>query len=126
MRNDKRRRLEAAGWRVEDSPQDFLGLSEREMCLVDMKVSLAIALRHRRAAANISQVELAGTLGSSQSRVAKMEAADPSVSADLLMRALLALGTQPHEIGAALGSAQLPAKGGGGRATGTGRWLTTE
>ena len=111
MRNDKRRRLEAAGWEVEDSPQVFLGLSEREMCLVDMKVSLAIALRHRRAATNVSQLELAGMLGSSQSRVAKMEAADPSVSTDLLMRALLALGAEPHEIGNTLGSAELPAQG---------------
>ena len=77
---------------------------------MDMKVSLAVALRQRRAAAEISQVELAGMLGSSQSRVAKMEAADPSVSADLLMRTLLALGAEPHEIGAALGSAELPAE----------------
>ena len=111
MRKGKRLKLEAAGWKVDDSPQDFLGLTAREMCLVDMKVSLAVTLRHRRTAVNISQVELAGMLGSSQSRVAKMEAADPSVSADLLLRALLALGAQPHEIGAALGSSELHATG---------------
>ena len=41
-------------------------------------------------------------LGSSQSRVAKMEAADPSVSLDLLVRGLLATGASPRDIGRVL------------------------
>src|SRR5581483_4278956 len=50
----------------------------------------------RRAELGLSQAVVAKRLGSSQSRVAKMEAGDPSVSLDLLLRALLALGATRH------------------------------
>ena len=102
MRADKRRRLERAGWRVDDSPREFLGLSKREMQLIDIKISLATEFRRRRAESEISQTDLAGLLGSSQSRVAKMEAADPSVSTDLLIRGLLAMGVTRARIGTCL------------------------
>jgi transcriptional regulator with XRE-family HTH domain len=41
---------------------------------------------------------LAHRLGSSQSRVAKLEAADRSVSLDLIMRSLLAIGATATDI----------------------------
>jgi helix-turn-helix protein len=97
MDRRKQRRLAGAGWRV-GSAAGFLGLTAEEAALVEMKLRLSRALRARRTALNLSQVALAKRLGSSQSRVAKMEAADRTVSTDLLLRALLALGATPRDV----------------------------
>jgi DNA-binding XRE family transcriptional regulator len=99
----KRKRLEEAGWAV-GSADEFLGLSPEEAAFVELKVELSRTLRERRAKEGLTQAQLAKRLGSSQSRVAKMEASDPSVSLDLLVRALLATGASRKEIGSALGS----------------------
>jgi transcriptional regulator with XRE-family HTH domain len=77
--------------------------SDEEAALVEMKLALASHLRQRRIARHISQVALAEQLGSSQSRVAKMESADASVTIDLLVRALLALGETPKGLARILG-----------------------
>lgn len=82
MKTSKRLKLEAAGWAV-GSAADFLGLSEEEATLIEMKLALADSIRERRQKKHLTQQELARRLGSSQSRVAKMEAADGSVSLDL-------------------------------------------
>ena len=100
MKRTKRARLEAQGWRV-GSVQEFLGLSAEEAALVELKVALSDSLRTQRRARRLTQIQLAKRLRSSQSRVAKMEAGDPSVSLDLLVRSLLALGVRPREIGKA-------------------------
>lgn len=97
MRQDKRSRLESAGWRV-GSVGDFLGLSKAEEALVELKLTLSRSLRERRAKRRLSQHQLAKLLGSSQSRVAKMEAGDPSVSIDLLVRSLLAMGASRKDV----------------------------
>jgi DNA-binding XRE family transcriptional regulator len=97
----KRKRLEAAGFAV-GSAADLLGLSAEETALVEIRFALSHALRTRRAAAGLTQGALAERLGSSQSRVAKMEAGDPSVSLDLLIRALLAAGASRRDVGRAL------------------------
>ena len=97
MNTAKRKRLEAKGWRV-GTAGDFLGLSSEEAALIEMKVSLSRALRGRREARGLSQNAFAKRLHSSQSRVAKMEAADPTVSIDLLVRGLVMLGAQPLDI----------------------------
>ena len=102
MDKTKRKRLEARGWRV-GTASDFLGLSVEEAALVEMKVSLSQALRARREARSLSQVDLAKRLRSSQSRVAKMEAADQTVSIDLLLRGLVVLGATPLDIARVLG-----------------------
>jgi len=91
MKKAKRQRLEAAGWKI-GSTADLLGLSPEEAAIVELKVSLASAVRKKRQAKKLTQEELADLLGSSQSRVAKIEAADSEVSLDLLVRALLLLG----------------------------------
>jgi ribosome-binding protein aMBF1 (putative translation factor) len=91
MTTEKKRKLEKKGWKI-GSVGDFLELSAEETAYVELKVRLAKELRHRRQKLGISQVEAAKKLQSSQSRVAKMEAGDPSVSIDLLVRSLLALG----------------------------------
>ena len=101
MKTDKRNRLEAAGWKL-GSADEFLGLTPEETALVNIRVALAEGVRDRRQKLGLSQVELARKLGSSQSRVAKMEAAEPDVSLDLLVRAMLATGANPSEVGRAL------------------------
>ena len=97
MRKEKRARLESAGWRV-GSVRDFLGLSKAEEALVELKLALSRSLRERRAKRRLSQHQLAKLLGSSQSRIAKMEAGDPSVSIDLLVRSLLAMGASHKDL----------------------------
>jgi len=101
MNRTKRRRLAAAGWRA-GTAAELLGLTPEESAFLEMKLALARELRDRRTRRKLSQTEAARHLGSSQSRVAKMEAADPSVSLDLLVRSLLALGAAPSEVARAL------------------------
>jgi transcriptional regulator with XRE-family HTH domain len=47
----------------------------------------------------MTQSELATKIGSSQPRIAKAENGDPSVSLELLIRAMLATGATPQAIG---------------------------
>jgi ribosome-binding protein aMBF1 (putative translation factor) len=101
VKKTKRAQLEAHGWRVGNAAQ-FLNLSPEEAALVDTKLALSSSVRDRRNRQGISQAELARRLDSSQSRVAKIEAADPSVSADLLLRALFALGATPRDVALAI------------------------
>jgi ribosome-binding protein aMBF1 (putative translation factor) len=102
MRKAKKERLEAAGWRV-GSAEEFLGLSKEEAAFVEMKLALAESMRKRRQARRLTQTQLARKIGSSQSRVAKMEAADPSVSIDLLVRSLLAMGVSRSDVARVMG-----------------------
>ena len=80
------------------SVADFLELSAAEAALVELKLTLGRTLRERRTERGLTQAELARQLQSSQSRVAKMEAADASVSVDLLVRSLLVLGATAEEL----------------------------
>jgi DNA-binding XRE family transcriptional regulator len=98
MKAEKKHRLEAAGWRVSDAT-DFLGLTGDEAAFVEIKLALARRLRELREEQNWTQAEFARRVGSSQSRVAKMEAGDPTVSVDLLVRSLLAAGANRREVG---------------------------
>lgn len=91
MNTTKRKRLEAKGWRFGNA-SDFLNLSPEEAAYVEVKLELSKRLQATRREKNLSQEQLAQLLKSSQSRVAKMEAGDPTVSLDLLVRSLLALG----------------------------------
>jgi DNA-binding XRE family transcriptional regulator len=99
----KRNKLEKAGWKV-GSADDFLGLSPEESAYIDMKLALSRSLKERRLKKRLSQVALAAKIDSSQSRVAKMEAGDPSVSIDLLMKSLLALGVSKKEVAKTISS----------------------
>lgn len=96
-----RRKLEKAGWRV-GTVQEFLGLSQEEATYLEVKLNLAKKLLRRRKSLRMSQVAVAKKIRSSQSRVAKMEAGDPSVSIDLLVRSLIALGGSAHTLEKAL------------------------
>ncbi len=103
MKQSKRKRLEKMGWKVGDA-QEFLELTNEESAYIEMKILLAQSLRNLRERNKMSQAELAELLGSSQSRVAKMETGSPTVSADLLLKGMLALGATRGDIGIALGS----------------------
>ena len=97
MRKQKRKRLQAKGWKV-GTVKQFLGLSDEESAYIELKIKLAAGLRQLRQRKGLSQLDLAAKLQSSQSRVAKMEAGDPSVSLDLLIRSLISLGTTEREL----------------------------
>jgi len=97
MRDDKRGRVEAKGWRV-GSTAELLGLSPEEEAYIEIRLRLAEGLKLRRAKRGVTQEELAKSVHSSQSRIAKMEAGDPTVSLDLLVRTLLALGVSRREL----------------------------
>ena len=101
MRSEKRRRLERAGWTVADAGT-FLELSPEERRFVETKLALAAGLRQRRERLGLTQTDAAQRLGSSQSRVAKMEAADMTVSTDLLLRSLFCLGASRQEVASLL------------------------
>ncbi|TAJ95757.1 MAG: XRE family transcriptional regulator, partial [Gammaproteobacteria bacterium] len=79
MRAHKRVKLEAQGWKV-GSADEFLGLTPEESAYIEMKLALSSSLKQQRLKRKMSQVELAKAVKSSQSRIAKMEAGDPSVS----------------------------------------------
>jgi len=97
MRKQKKNRLESKGWKI-GSVKEFLGLSNEESAYIELKIKLAAGLRQRRREKGLSQLDLAAKLQSSQSRVAKMEAGDPSVSLDLLIRSLISLGASELEL----------------------------
>ena len=97
MQKDKRRRLERAGWKVGDAA-DFLQLSDDERRFIETKLALATGLRRWRETLGLTQNDVAQRIGSSQSRVAKMEAADKTVSTDLLLRSLFRLGADRHDV----------------------------
>lgn len=93
MNDLKKRRLKAAGYKT-GTVEEFLGLTPEESALVDLRVSLAMRVRRHRLEGKLSQSDLARRIGSSQSRVAKLEAAESEVSLDLLFRAFFATGGQ--------------------------------
>jgi len=93
----KKRKLRAKGWAV-GSASDFLDLSPEEAQFIELKLALSASLREERTKQRVTQVELAKLIGSSQSRVAKMEAGDPTVTIDLLLKALLTLGVTKKQL----------------------------
>lgn len=101
MDKARKARLEAAGWKIGDT-KDFLGLADAEAEFIEMKLALAADVRARRVARHLNQTQVAKLIGSSQSRVAKMEAADESVSIDLLIKTLLKLGAERRDVAKAV------------------------
>jgi ribosome-binding protein aMBF1 (putative translation factor) len=99
MRESKRKKLDAKVWKI-GTPKDFLGMSDEEESYVNLRLSLAEGLKTRRQARGVTQIRLAQAIKSSQSRVAKMEAGDPTVSLDLLVKSLFALGASNRELAA--------------------------
>ncbi|NBW36342.1 MAG: XRE family transcriptional regulator [Cytophagia bacterium] len=102
MKAEKKKRLEAKGWKV-GSTAEFLKLSAEETAYIELKLALSKVLQELRKSKNLTQVDLAKRIKSSQSRVAKMEAADTSVSVDLMFRSLFALGVSKKKVVGMLG-----------------------
>lgn len=93
----QKKRLESVGWKS-SSVQEILGLDKADMEYIEMKLALSRRLRELRAKKNLTQTSLATALETSQSRVAKMEKGDPTVSIDLLLQALFRLGATRKEL----------------------------
>jgi len=91
MHSNKKKRLEKKGWKV-GSSKEFLGLSDEEKVYIEIKLRLSESFRAHRLRRQMTQADVAKAIKSSQSRVAKMEAGDSTVSLDLLVRSLIALG----------------------------------
>lgn len=101
MSTNRMKRLHAAGWKA-GTVKDFLQLSDEEAALVELRLALTTAVRQARRKRGLSQAELAQRMRSSQSRIAKIEAGDPSVSLDLIVRAFIATGATRRELQRAL------------------------
>jgi len=108
MNESTRKRLKATGARV-TTVKEFLDLSDADMAFIEMKIALAKKLREYRQAADLTQEQVAKRVGSSQSRVAKMEAGDPAVTMDLLVGSLLRLGARPQVVAETIQTAILAA-----------------
>jgi predicted XRE-type DNA-binding protein len=91
MNDTKQRGLESTGWKFGDAA-DFLGMSDEERQWLETRVELALAVRHQREAARLSQKQLGTLLNTSQPRVARTERAAADVSLDQLVRAFTAAG----------------------------------
>jgi len=91
-------KLEAKGFKV-TTVTDFLGLTPEDMVVIELRLALSDAIKKRRQAANLTQQDFAKRLRSSQSRVAKIEAGDPSVGFDLLIKSLVATGVDAQGLG---------------------------
>lgn len=89
------------GW-VEGSVQDFLDLSDAEMEFIELRRTLAHQVRALRQERGLSQTAMAVRLKTSQSRLAKMEAADPTVSMDLLLQTIFRLGMKRRDLAKAI------------------------
>lgn len=104
MKAAKRKLLEKKGWKV-GSSVDFLGLSEEETAYIELKLSLSDSVKEARVREKLTQADLAKLVQSSQSRVAKMEAGDPTVSINALIKTLLALGVSRRQVAKAISRA---------------------
>lgn len=105
-KTSKKSRLEASGWKV-GTAAEFLGLSSEEAALIEIKLALSRSLRQKRQQL-MTQADLAAKIRSSQPRIARAEGGDSSVSIELLMRAMLATGATPKDIGEAIAAIELP------------------
>jgi len=97
MDSKKKKKLEAKGWVFGDAA-DFFGLTPEEARLIDLKLALRACIKAERTKQNVTQEDLAKAMGSSQSRIAKIERGDPAVSVDLLLKALMVLGMSNKQI----------------------------
>jgi DNA-binding XRE family transcriptional regulator len=105
MKESKRKNLERAGFKV-GSVQEFLHLSDGEMAVIDLKVRLVEMLRDVRKAKGLTQHELARLVGSSQSRLAKIEAGGADVTLDLICKALFSIGVSRRALGKVIASSK--------------------
>lgn len=92
MDSRKQKTIKKMGGRV-TTVQEFLGLSDEDSAVIEARLVLARGVREQRAHAGMTQMQLAKSIKSSQSRVAKMEGGDPQASLESMIRALAAVGS---------------------------------
>ncbi|MBC8203394.1 MAG: helix-turn-helix domain-containing protein [Planctomycetes bacterium] len=97
MKKNQQKRLEKAGWKF-GTVSEFLNLTPEESELVEIRVALTVHFELKRNEMKLTQIDLAKKLGTSQSRVSKIENGDPSVSLDLLLENLVLMGATRKEI----------------------------
>lgn len=97
MNKEKQKILEKKGWKF-GTVKEFLGLTYEQSTYLELKLKLSANLKKIRTESKLTQVELAKIIKSSQSRVAKLETGDHSVSLDLIIRSLLALGASKKDL----------------------------
>ena len=102
MQQSKLKALKEKGWKF-GTAAEFLNLSDEEVAVIELKLALGNALKARRQKKRLTQAAFAKAISSSQSRVAKMEAGDPSVSLDLLVKSMLTLGASRREVANVIG-----------------------
>lgn len=108
MDKQKRKKLEEKGFRI-GTAADFLDLTPEEEAYIEIRLDVSNLIKSQRTKRDWTQQQLARAMGSSQSRIAKMEAGDPSTSLDLMIKALLRLGLSKQEIGKLLEGSLEPA-----------------
>jgi predicted XRE-type DNA-binding protein len=101
MNKKKRKLLESQGWKVAGA-REFLELTDEELEYIEIKIALSQFVKEQRKRRRLTQERAARLMGSSQSRVAKMEAGDPSVSIDLYVKSIIALGGSREELSEAI------------------------
>jgi predicted XRE-type DNA-binding protein len=97
MTDRERKSLEDSNHRIGDYA-DFLGLTDEERRMVELRLALRHAIIAARKRQKLTQSELAKRMKSSQSRVNKLESGDASASLDLLFRGFFAAGGSIAEI----------------------------
>ena len=108
MKEARTKKLEKAGWKL-GTTKEFLELTDEEATLIEIKLGLARGIKERRLSLRLTQEDLAKRLKSSQSRIAKMEASDATVSMDFLVRSLLVLGATTQEVARVIATSPVPA-----------------
>jgi DNA-binding XRE family transcriptional regulator len=103
MKKSKKEKLQKLGYIVTDT-KEYLGLSDEEMALIDLKIQLMNKLRVIRKKAGVTQKELAKIMQTSQSRIAMLEGGSSDVSLDLVCKALFALGISKKQIAKVIAS----------------------
>ena len=101
MKKSKKDKLQKLGYIVTET-QEYLGLSDEEMALIDLKIQLMQKLKTIREKAGVTQKELAKLMHTSQSRIAMLEGGYKEVSLDLVCKALFALGISKKQIASAI------------------------
>jgi DNA-binding XRE family transcriptional regulator len=98
MNKQKRKQLEEKGFSV-GSATDFLNLTTEEEIYIEIRLDISNLIKSQRQEKNWTQQQLAEVMGSSQSRIAKIETGNPGTSLDLMIKALLQLGISKKDIG---------------------------
>ncbi|MFW6347764.1 MAG: helix-turn-helix domain-containing protein [Cyclonatronaceae bacterium] len=98
MEKKKQEQLEQKGYRT-GSAAEFLALTPEEEAYINIRLDISNMVKAQRTKRGWTQTQLARSIGSGQSRIARLEGGDPGISMDLMIRALLQLGISKKQIG---------------------------